>query len=82
MFVNAIKNDRRMSWNILYKIYTSTMKILLNIAIDHLKFGDISNDEMRAYKKTLKGLLFLDKQNIDFLNDFYNRDKEEFEINE
>ncbi len=46
------------------------------------KFGNISNDEMRAYKRTLKGLLFLDKQNIDFLNDFYNRDKEEFEINE
>lgn len=46
------------------------------------KFGNISNDEMRAYKRTLKGLLLLDKQNIDFLNDFYNRDKEEFEINE
>ena len=46
------------------------------------KFGKISKDEMKWYKSKLKGLIFFEKENIEFLTKFYNRDRGGIEINE
>lgn len=82
--IQRVLKTRKYDWLVINENLEETIQNVEDILnfMRKRKFGNISNDEMRDYKRALKGLLFLDEQNLDFLNDFYNRDKEELEINE
>lgn len=82
--IQRVLKTRKYDWLVINENLEETIQNVEEILnfMRKRRFGDISNDEMRVYKGTLKGLLFLDEQNIKFLTDFYDRDKEEFEINE
>ena len=80
--IERILETRKYDWLVINGSLEETIEkveLILNF-MRKRRFGDISNDEIKFYKKELGGLVFLNAQNIEFLTNFYNRDKEKMEI--
>ena len=82
--IEEVLKSRKYDWLVVNEKLQETVENV-EIIMDFMrkkKFGKISKDEMKWYKSKLKGLIFFEKENIEFLTKFYNRDRGGIEINE
>ncbi len=77
--IERIMESKSYDWLVINGDLEETIGNIENI-LDFMrkkKFGDIGEEERKIYREKLGKLVFLNEKNIKFLNDFYNRDKEE-----